>query len=90
MLETPKPPAVVLAGGRARRMGGRDKALVAFAGQPLLAQNEFGFHVAETEIVVQQCSVIVGHDALFILGAGGIQCGENLRISRQQHLARIV
>jgi molybdopterin-guanine dinucleotide biosynthesis protein A len=31
------PPAVVLAGGRARRMGGQDKALVTLAGRPMIS-----------------------------------------------------
>jgi molybdopterin-guanine dinucleotide biosynthesis protein A len=37
-MATPLPPAVILAGGLARRMGGGDKPLQTIAGQPLLAR----------------------------------------------------
>jgi molybdopterin-guanine dinucleotide biosynthesis protein A len=37
MTDQPRIPTLILAGGRARRMGGGDKALLPLAGQPLLA-----------------------------------------------------
>lgn len=35
--DTQKPPGVILAGGRGRRMGGRDKAFVTLAGRPMIS-----------------------------------------------------